>query len=45
MRLMKSNITDIDSIILISKDNGKAILSVYNNKNFEIQIKSENSCN
>ena len=43
MRLMKKNITDIDSIISIAKDAGKAILSVYNNKNFKVQIKSDNS--
>lgn len=40
---MKKNITDIDSIISIAQDAGKAILSVYNNKNFKIQIKSDNS--
>ena len=37
MRLMKKNMTDIDSIISIAKDAGKAILSVYNNKNFKVQ--------
>ena len=40
---MKKNITDIDSIISIAQDAGKEILSVYNNKNFKIQIKSDNS--
>ena len=40
---MKNNIPDIDSIISIAKDAGKAILLVYNNKNFKVQIKSDNS--
>ena len=38
-----NHIIDIDNLIKLTQDAGKAILEVYNSEDFEVQIKSDNS--